>query len=142
MPVTSRLARLVVATATAGGCALAGAACSNSEPPQAKAAQKGEATAVAGPDGVQKITIEANDDFRFVPAKVHAKIGRIMLTLRTVGGTPHNLNFRTLDSVSVPTVARGESRTVDFSVSQPGEYNFLCTIHESLNQTGTLIVAR
>jgi plastocyanin len=140
VPVSARLARLG-AVALAAAAAAVGAACSNSEPVHATAPQRGEVTASRGPDGVQSVTIEADDQFRFTPATVHATVGRIHVTLRTVGGTPHNLTFRSLRA-AVPTTGRGESRSVDLQVPTPGTYRFLCTIHESLNQTGDLVVTR
>lgn len=140
MPVSARLARLAV-VAVAAGCVLIGAACSNSKPVQANAPQRGEVTATRGADGVQTVTIDADDQFRFTPATVHATVGRIRITLRTVGGTPHNLTFQTLGA-AIPTTAKNESKSIDLQVSKPGTYRFVCTIHESLNQVGDLVVTQ
>ncbi|HEX5496146.1 MAG TPA: cupredoxin domain-containing protein [Mycobacteriales bacterium] len=117
-------------------------ACSNRQPIQAGAPQRGDVTVTPGPDGVQDVTVRATAEFRFVPATVHAKVGRIHLTLRIQGGTPHNLTFDTLDAASIPTTSAGRTRSSDFTVSTPGRYRFVCTIHESLNQTGALVVSR
>lgn len=139
MPVSVRLTRLLAVFA---GVVLVGAACSTSEPLQAVAPQRGDVTVTPGPGGVQDVTVVANSQFRFVPATVNVKVGKIHLTLRIQGGTPHNLTFDTLKSASIPTTSQGGSASSDFTVSTPGRYRFVCTIHESLNQTGTLVVSR
>lgn len=120
------------------------AACSNSTPNVANggAPQRGDVTVTPGPNGVQDITVVADAQFRFVPATINAKVGRFHLTLRIKGGTPHNLTFSDPTSASVPTTSEGQTGTSDFSISTPGRYGFVCTIHESLNQKGTLVVSR
>lgn len=140
MPVSARFVRLLAAFA--GVPVLFAAACSNSQPIQSGAPQHGDVTVTPGPNGVQNVTVVANAQFRFVPATINAKVGRIHLTLRIKGGTPHNLTFDDLDSATIPTTSQGQTRSSDFTVSTPGRYQFLCTIHESLNQTGTLVVSR
>lgn len=120
------------------------AACSNSDPNPADggAPQRGEVTVTPGPDGVQDVTVVADAQFRFVPATINAKVGRFHLTLRIRGGTPHNLTFSDLTSASIPTTSEGQTGSSDFSISTPGRYGFVCTIHQSLNQKGTLVVSR
>ncbi|HEY9390893.1 MAG TPA: cupredoxin domain-containing protein [Mycobacteriales bacterium] len=140
MRVSGRFVRLLAAFAAVP--VLFATACSNSEPPQATAGQQGDVTVTPGPDGVQNVTVVATDQFRFEPATINAKVGRIHLTLQIKGGTPHNLNFDTLNSGNIPVTSQGETRSSDFTVSTPGRYGFVCTLHESLNQAGTLVVSR
>ena len=140
MRVSVRLVRLLAVFAAVP--VLLATACSNSEPAQTTAGQKGDVTVTPGPDGVQNVTVLATDQFRFVPATINAKVGKIHLTLQIKGGTPHNLHFKTLDSGSIPITSQGETRSSDFTVSTPGRYGFVCTLHESLNQVGTLVVSR
>ncbi|HSV67083.1 MAG TPA: cupredoxin domain-containing protein [Mycobacteriales bacterium] len=132
------------------GCpALVG--CQSSQPVQATAPQQGEVTVTPGPDGVQAVEVDANDQYRFIPATIVVTVGKVRITVRNIGGTPHNLTFRDLVAggpgpaghrVAVPTIRGGAEQSVDFSVTTPGRYRFVCTIHESLNQTGTLVVTR
>lgn len=135
--------------ALAGGfaaCCLLLAACQHSQPPQVSAPQQGDVTVTAGPDGVQAVQVEANPQYRFVPATVRVGTGRVRITLRVAGATPHNLTFTSLVDagrrVAVPTLSGGVQQSIDFRVSTPGQYRFVCTIHQDLGQTGTLIVTR
>jgi plastocyanin len=105
-------------------------------------------TAVPGADGVQAVTISdaGAGQFRFVPDTVAAGPGRIRITFRNTGSTPHNLTFADLvdagKRVALPTIRGGAEESVEFSVASPGRYRFVCTIHEALGQTGTLNVRR
>jgi plastocyanin len=105
-------------------------------------------TATPGADGVQAVTVaEAGaGQFRFVPDTVTAGVGRIRITFRNTGNTPHNLTFADLldagKRVAVPTLRGGAEGSIEFSVGTPGQYRFVCTIHEALGQTGTLNVRR
>ena len=105
-------------------------------------------TATPGADGVQAVTVvEAGPgQYRFVPDTVNAAVGRIRITFRNTGNTPHNLTFTDLmyggKRVAVPTLRGGAEETIDFAVSTPGQYGFVCSIHQALGQTGTLNVGR
>ena len=101
-----------------------------------------------GADGVQAVTVsEAGPgQYRFVPSTITAAVGRIRITFRNTGNTPHNLTFSDLvdngKRVAVGTLRGGAEETVDFTVGTPRQYRFVCTIHEALGQTGTLNVRR
>lgn len=63
----------------------------------------------------------------------------ISVTFRNNSGEPHTFIF--LSPVSAGTdesVAPGQSRTVEFTAPGPGEYTFVCNVHEGM--TGTLRV--
>lgn len=127
------------------GLALILAGCDNSQPAVATAPQHGDVTVTPGPDGVQSVVIDANDEFRFIPDTVRVHVGKVRITLKNVGTTPHDLTFTTLTDgagkVAVPLTRGGTERSVEFTVNTPGSYRFVCTLHEALNQTGTLIVS-
>jgi plastocyanin len=129
----------------AAGCLLL-AACQHGQPPQTSTPQRGDVTVTPGPDGVQSVQVDANPQYRFVPATIRVATGRVRITLRVAGATPHNLTFTSLVDagrrVAVPTLSGGVQQSIDFRVSTPGQYRFVCTIHENLGQTGTLIVTR
>src|SRR5712691_5507463 len=105
-------------------------------------------TVTPGGDGVQAVTVsEAGPgQYRFVPDTITAGVGRIRITFRNTGNTPHNLTFSDLvdagKRVAVPTLRGGAEESIDFTVGTPGQYRFVCTIHEALGQTGTLNVRR
>src|SRR5690348_16992858 len=72
--------------------------------------------------------------YRFVPSQITLRTGRIRITLQNTDVTPHNLTFNTLSQdghrVAVPTLRGGGEESVDFTVSTPGQYQFVCTLHE------------
>jgi plastocyanin len=140
-----RKGSLALAGGLAAACLLP-AACQRSQPPQASAPQQGDVTVTPGPDGVQSVQVEATSQYRFVPATIRVVTGKVRITLHVAGATPHNLTFTSLADagrrVAVPTLSGGVQQSVDFRVSTPGQYRFVCTIHQNLGQTGTLIVTR
>lgn len=95
---------------------------------------------------MQSVEVDATPQYRFVPATIRVHTGKVRITLVIIGGTPHNLTFNNLFDagrrVAVPTLASGGQQSVAFTVRTPGRYVFVCTIHENLGQTGTLIVTR
>jgi plastocyanin len=134
--------------AIAAGCALlATVGCQRhtraSAPPPASAV-----TLTPGADGVESVLVsEAGAGrYRFVPSQITVRPGRIRITFRNTDTTPHNLTFSTLaeggSRVAVPTLRGGGEQSVDFTLTTPGQYQFVCTLHQALGQTGTLTVKR
>jgi plastocyanin len=104
----------------------------------------GEVT--TGPDGVQEITVQTQDDYVFVPDSFTVDPGKVRLTVINVAEEmTHNLEF-TEDEAPAPIeagvdlVAPGQEITIDFEVSEPGDYPFACTFHLQLGQVGTMTV--
>ncbi len=112
--------------------------------PEAAAPTPRSVTVTPGPGGVQAVTVSATGQFRFDPDTVTVGVGRVRLTFRNTGSTPHNLTFRDLVAggkpVATATLGGGGEQPLDFAVSTPGQYRFVCTIHEALGQTGVLNV--
>jgi plastocyanin len=96
--------------------------------------------AVAGPDGVQRITITMGDDLRLHPSLVRAHPGAIEFTFRNTGATPHDVEFQGVAG-GTGNLNGGASTTVRVSVAQPGTYPFPCVYHQSSGMTGSLIVS-
>jgi plastocyanin len=133
--------RALAAPLLIAGC-LAAAGCSNREPTRPPAQGPSEVTVSPGPDGVQQVVVSAGDDYRFTPSIIDATVGKIRLTLRHTGqGAPHTLYGATIAGLRVPLVRSGETRSIQFTASQPGRYGFVCTIHEAQGETGMLVVA-
>jgi plastocyanin len=44
-------------------------------------------------------------------------------------------------SEQIPVLAPGESKTIEFTVTAPGDYPFECTFHAALGQVGTMTVS-
>ncbi len=117
---------------------------SSAEPPPANPIPAGEVTIDS--DGVQAITLVSADDYQFVPAEFAVAPGRVRVTLENVATQlTHSLAFPPGVSPSdieesIPVVAPDEQDTIEFSVSTPGEYAFICSFHEALGHTGVMSV--
>jgi plastocyanin len=131
----------------AAGCALL-AGCQRHGPAAGQAAAPSAVTVTPGPDGVESVMVaEAGPGkYRFEPSDITLHPGRIRITFRNTDVTPHNFTFSTLQQnghrIAVPTLRGGGEQSVDFTVNAPGQYQFVCTLHQALGQTGTLTVER
>jgi plastocyanin len=126
------------------GCALltALAACGTPDNPAAsESGQPDQVTITPGPDGVQSVEVDAGDDLRFHPSVINARSGPVALTLKHVGkGAPHTWQAAQLPGASVPLTTAGQSSSVRFTIGRPGDYRFVCSIHEAQGQVGRLVV--
>ena len=107
---------------------------------------EGVGTVTAGPDGVQEITLQTQDDYVFTPDHFTVDPGTVRLTLVNVAKeTTHNFTF-TPDTgpapieSSISLLAPGQELTIDFDVETPGDYPFECSFHTQLNQVGVMTV--
>jgi len=143
---TNRARVLVVAVLLALG--LVG--CSNRTPATPDATRTpdagvGEVTTDA--EGVQEITIETGDDYVFTPDAFTVAPGTVRLTVtNTATQLTHNFMFTTGAgpaeiSEQIPLLAPGQSQTIEFTVTQPGDYPFECTFHTALGQVGVMTVS-
>ncbi len=104
----------------------------------------GEVT--TGPDGVQEVTLQTQDDYVFVPDRFSVDPGTVRLTVVNVAEEmTHNLEFdeqqgpERIDS-GISLLAPGEEKTIEFTVTAPGDHTFACTFHTQLGQVGTMTV--
>jgi plastocyanin len=127
------------------GCALvlALAACGQPDnPARSESGQPDAVTLSPGPDGTQSVEVDAGDDFRFHPSVINASPGPVRLTLKHVGkGAPHTWQAPRLPGATVSLTTAGQSNSVRFTVGRPGDYRFICSIHETQGQVGRLVVA-
>jgi plastocyanin len=129
--------------AVAGVCAaLALAGCSNRNAPQEKTAHAGNVQVTAGADGVQAVTLVGGDDLRFSPSTFHVHPGKVKITLRDGGNTPHDLTFTGKLHAEIPMTMHGQSNSTELTVRTPGRYPFECELHIQEKMTGTMIVDR
>ncbi len=100
----------------------------------------GSSTASAT-SGVQDVVITTDQKYRFSPSTITVHPGRVRITLKHVGtGAPHDWSLEGFPADYVPLIDPGETRSVDFVAPGPGTYKFVCTIHVTQGQTGTLVV--
>lgn len=92
----------------------------------------GASVAAAGPASAQTATIVGDQQLRFVPDRVTAKVGTLKLTLENEGGVPHNLQFADA-SVGRPIPTGSGTQTGTFVFTKPGTYSFVCTIHDGMD---------
>jgi plastocyanin len=103
-------------------------------------------TVTLAEDGVQEVTIETPDDYVFLPETFTVDPGRVRLTVTsTAEQMTHNLRFRPdagpeAIAEEIPLLAPGESRTIEFEVTAPGDHPFDCTFHIPLGQSGVMTV--
>jgi len=140
-----RPARLLVGAVAAACAASLLAGCSNGSTVAAKRPHQGTATASPLGNGVQQVTITTGNDLRFHPSTVVVHPGRVRIVLRNTAkvgsGPPHNLRVPNLPGApGTATISAGQSAHWEFVAPAPGRYRFVCTIHVSQGQTGTLIV--
>ena len=125
----SRTASLLVS-------ALAVAACGGGGGADRSATTSVDAT---GPADRQTATVVSNDELRFDPGIVNARVGTLELTHRNGGKIPHNLVFDDEALGGTDTVAGGQEKSVTLTFSKPGTYDFVCTFHTG--QDGKVVVA-
>ena len=82
-------------------------------------------------------------DFAFSPREIRVKAGQpVNLRISNQGGILHDLTIPTLGYQAV--VQPGQQSTVGMSVSEPGTYEFFCSVpgHREAGMVGRLIVER
>ena len=125
---------------------LAGCSSEPATPPPTEA-RSGVGEVTTGADGVQEITVQTQDDYVFTPDSFTVQPGRVRLTLINVGKQMvHNLRFipetgPAAIEEQIDILPAGEEATIEFEVTDPGEYPFECSFHVQLDQVGTMTVS-
>lgn len=94
-------------------------------------------------NSAHEITIDATDQFRFMPATATVSTGTVTIHLHDTGTYPHNISFPSLHKTSKSvgdgiTAAKDTTFTVTFN--KPGSYRFICTYHSDAGMVGVLNV--
>jgi plastocyanin len=134
------IAAAVVLLAGCGGDA-------SPSPDAAPSTAPGVGVVTTAADGVQEITIQTQDDYTFVPDAFTVAPGKVRLTvLNTATELTHNFRF-VPDQGPEPIepeidfLGPGQSETIEFEVTVPGDHPFTCTFHTQLGQNGTMTVS-
>ena len=124
---------------------LAGCSREPATPPPTEA-RPGVGKVTTGADGVQEITLQVQDDYVFTPDAFTVRPGQVRLTLINVGEQlVHNFRFTpdtgpaAIDE-QIDILPAGKEETIEFEVTDPGEYPFECSFHVQLGQAGTMTV--
>ena len=93
--------------------------------------------------GVQQVTIDTTDQFRFAPATLRAHVGTLRIALTDHGSYPHNIAFSDLHSTSATVSGDPGQRQTTFTVrfTHAGTYDFVCTFHSSAGMSGRVTVS-
>jgi len=127
------------AVAVTAVAALVAAGCSNSQASVNRRPHTGVTTAVVV-GGLQIVTVDANDVYRFVPSTIYVHPGRVEIDLVNAGkGAPHDWSLLSF-GYTTPLTGSGQHSSITFTTPSPGTYTYVCTIHRNQGQTGTLVV--
>lgn len=135
---------MVLAVAALAGCGGASSMGAGSSARTSANPSLGKVT--TGPDGVQQVTLQTEDDYRFTPDHFTVKPGQVRLTVDNVATQmTHNFRFRpntgpAAISARIPILSPGQKQTITFTVQTPGDYPFECSFHVQLGQVGTMTV--
>ena len=104
-------------------------------------------TVTLAEDGVQEVTIQTPDDYVWLPETFTVAPGRVRLTVESTA-TQATHNFRFTPGAGpeeiaeqVPLLTAGETRTIEFEVTVPGDHPYECSFHVQLGQTGVMTVS-
>ena len=126
------------------------AGCGGGDAPASGAAPStvaGAGTVTVAPDGVQEVTLQTQDDYVFTPDHFTVAPGKVRVTVvNAAKQLTHNFTFTSGKGPApiaedIPLLAPGEKRTIEFTVEQPGDYQFVCSFHTQLGQVGTMTVS-
>src|SRR5664279_3175329 len=89
-------------------------ACSNAQSPVNRRPHTGSASASIV-NGVQQVTIEVADDFRFHPSTITVHPGMVQIVLKHIGtGAPHDWRLTKFVADFVPETYAGQTRSETF----------------------------
>jgi plastocyanin len=74
------------------------------------------------------MTIQATDNLVFVPASSNAAVGDIV-EFKNTGSVPHTVTFQDNNDSCLTDSTLAPGATWEVKFTQPGTYNYLCTIH-------------
>ena len=138
---------MILAVGALTGCGFLSAGSSGPQPgPAPTSAAPGLGTVHTASDGVQEVTLQTQDDFRFTPDHFTVAPGKVRLTVTNVGKQlTHNFRFTPGKgpapiTAEIPLLTAGQKETIEFTVTTPGDYGFECSFHVQLHQVGTMTV--
>jgi plastocyanin len=98
------------------------------------------ATASPGDGGVQTVTVTAGEQMTFSPNVIAAHPGKLEITLKVTGPTPHDLEIPSLNA-STGQVDQDKTGTIDVTLTKAGRVDFDCSYHVKHGMTGYIAVS-
>lgn len=99
-----------------------------------------DTVATASPGDVQTITVTAGERMRFDPNVISAHRGKLRITLKVTGPTPHDLEIPSLNA-STGQVDQDKTGTVEVTLTTTGRIDFDCSYHVKHGMTGYITVS-
>lgn len=103
------------------------------------AAGGGATAAASGPADAQTVTVLGNQQLKFEPSTVTARVGTLALTFGLDGSTPHDLKFDDGSVGPAFPVITGAPKTQTYTFAHAGTYTFVCTLHPGM--AGKVVVS-
>ncbi|WP_175084883.1 plastocyanin/azurin family copper-binding protein [Candidatus Frankia nodulisporulans] len=89
-----------------------------------------------GPGGVQVFAVSGLPSMTFSASELVAKPGKIRVDFSVpAGSAPHNFVIPRVNGAFTRIVSAGNSQSVTFTVTEPGSYQIVCTIHANMTAT-------
>lgn len=98
----------------------------------------GSAT-TSGPPDAQTVTVEMDNDLKFHPDTVDARVGTVTFDVVNVGTVPHDLTFQGQVTAATGNVDGKTHKTLKVVFSKPGTFSFTCTVHPGMD--GKVVVS-
>ncbi|WP_235487831.1 plastocyanin/azurin family copper-binding protein, partial [Frankia sp. AvcI1] len=93
-------------------------------------------SATQGTDGVQVFAVTGLPSMKFSATELLAKPGKIRVDFSVAqGSAPHNFVVPRIPAAHTSIVSAGESQSVTFTVTEPGDYPVVCTLHPNMTAT-------
>ncbi|WP_232303738.1 plastocyanin [Pseudofrankia sp. DC12] len=87
-------------------------------------------------DGVQVFHVTGLADLRFDVGTLQAAPGRIRVDFTVADGSAsHNFVIPKIPAARTDIVGAGTTRSVTFTVTEPGDYPVICTLHPNMSAT-------
>jgi len=101
-------------------------------------ASTGSATTAGAPDA-QTVTVNMDNDLKFHPDTVKARVGTVTFDVVNVGTVPHDLSFEGAVSGTTGSVDGKTDKHLRVTFSKPGTFAFTCTVHPGMD--GKVVVS-
>ncbi|ETA02590.1 hypothetical protein ThrDRAFT_01562 [Frankia casuarinae] len=131
---TTRLGRLTVALGLALGLFLGAAGCGGSGKDGTSTGPS--LTPTEGAGGLQIFAVTGLPNLHFSAMELVARPGRIRVDFSVAPQSPpHNFVIPRIPEAHTRIVSAGESQSITFSVTEPGSYPVVCTLHPNMTAT-------
>nr|WP_243407951.1 plastocyanin/azurin family copper-binding protein [Frankia canadensis] len=92
--------------------------------------------ATTGANGVQVFAVTGLPSMAFSASELVAKPGTIRVDFSVApGSAPHNFVIPRIRDAHTRIISAGESQSVTFTITQPGDYQVVCTLHPNMTAT-------